>query len=215
MRQEGAGREDRLAFRRAPARPGPQPGEKSGPRTLDYAADVQPLFDRLCVSCHGGGEKLAGGLDLRGTPTRKFCASYEALVPERRKGKDNRDRGLLGLVIGENHPKTGHVEYLPALSLGARTSVLAAMLSGGRLLLADSASQARAQRLAQSHAAVARAVTPAEWLRLANWIDTNCQYYGSYWGRRDLSFRGEPAFRRTPTFEEARSPVPPAWCASR
>lgn len=213
MAQGDAVRENRLAFRRAPSRPGPQPGEARGQRTLHYPADVQPLFDRHCVSCHGGGERLAGGLDLRGTLTQKFCASYEALVPERRKGKDNRDRGLLGVVIGENHPKTGNVAYLPAGSLGARTSVLAAMLSCGKIALSDAAQQARAEQLAKKHAGVASQLKDEELLLLSNWIDTNCQYYGSYWGRRDLRYKDVPNFRRAPTFEEARSSRAPEWAA--
>lgn len=211
MTQGGTVRENRLAFRRTPSRPGPQPGEASGRRVLHYASDVQPLFDRHCVSCHGKGEKLAGGLDLRGTPTKKFCVSYEELVPERRKGKDNRDRGLLGLVIGENHPKTGNVEYLPALSLGARTSVLAAMLSKGRIALADPERQARAQALATRHEKVVAALKDEDVLPLMNWIDTNCQFYGSYWGRRDLKFKESTDFRRVPSFEEARCARAPSW----
>ena len=211
MRQSGAVRENRLAFRRAPSRPGPQPGEARGQRPLLYPSDVQPLFDRHCVTCHGGGEKLAGGLDLRGTPTQKFSVSYESLVPERRK--EFHDRGLLGVVVGENHPKTGNVEYLPAYSLGARTSVLAAMLSRGRIKLADPAQQARVETLAKKHADVAAKVTAEEFLRLANWIDTNCQYYGSYWGRRDLSHKDATNFRRVPTFEEARGRCAPEWVA--
>ena len=210
MKQGYAVREDRLAFRREPSRPGPQPGEARGQRALHYPSDVQPLFDRHCVSCHGG-EKLAGGLDLRGTPTQKFSASYESLVPERRKGQH--DRGLLGLVVGENHPKTGNVEYLPAYSLGAHTSVLAAMLSRGRITLSDSAQQARAERLAKRHGDVATKLTSGEFLLLANWIDTNCQYYGSYWGRRDLSHKDSPNFRRAPAFEEARGRSVPDWLA--
>ncbi len=211
MKQSGAVRENRLAFRRAPSRPGPQPGEARGQRPLHYPSDVQPFFDRACVSCHGGGKELAGGLDLRGTPTKKFCVSYESLVPERRKGKENRDLGLLGLVIGENHPKTGNVEYLPAYSLGARTSVLAALLSRDKIRLANPEQQARAERLAKKHADVVAKLKDEELLPLMNWIDTNCQYYGSYWGRRDLSQKGSPDFRRVPTFEEARAPKAPEW----
>ncbi len=213
MRPSGAARENRLAFGRAPSRPGPQPGEALGQRPLHYPVDVQPLFDRHCVSCHGGGEKAAGGLDLRGTPTQKFSVSYEALVPERRKGFH--DRGLLGLVVGENHPKTGHVEYLPAYALGARSSVLGAMLSRGKIALADPAQQARAERLARKHADVVAQLKDEEMLPLMNWIDTNCQYYGSYWGRRDLSHKDAPDFRRVPTFEEARGTRAPAWVAVR
>ena len=211
MRQGGLTRgtekEKPQAFRRAPSRPGPQPGETRGQRVLHYPTDIQPLFDRHCVSCHGNGEKLAGNLDLRGTPTKKFCVSYEALVPERRKGVH--DRGLLGLIIGENHPKTGHVEYLPAGSLGARTSVLAAMLSRGKITLVDPAQQTRAERLAKKHGDVAAQLSAEEFLRLANWIDTNCQYYGSYWGHRDLQYKDAPGFRLVPTFEDARSKEPP------
>jgi len=218
MRQyrEGRGKKETpQAFRRAPSVPGPQLGETDGRRVLHYPVDVQPIFDRHCVRCHGDGESLAGDLDLRGTQTKKFCVSYEALVPERRKGKLNRDRGLLGLVIGENHPKTGNVCYLPAGSLGARTSVLAAMLSRGSIVLADEAQRTRAEQLAQKHADVAEKVSPEELLRLANWIDTNCQYYGSYWGHRDLQFKDGSDFRRMPVFGEARDPVPPAWAAAR
>jgi len=195
------------AFSRAPSRPLPQPGEVCAQRTLHYPTDVQPIFDRLCVSCHGNGESLAGNLDLRGTPTRKFCVSYESLVPERRQGF--RDRGLLGHVIGENHPKTGNVEYLPAGSLGARTSVLAAMFSRGRIALTDATQRARADNLSAKHHAVAARLTSAEFLRLANWIDTNCQYYGSYWGRRDLKFKDTADFRRVYTFAEAVSTASP------
>jgi len=168
-----------------------------------------------CVSCHGNAEKLAGHLDLRGTLSKKFCVSYESLVPERRKGNQNRDPGLLGVVIGENHPKTGNVAYLPAGSLGARTSVLAAMLSRGKIVLTDATRQERATRLAKKHADAVARLSAAEFLRLANWIDTNCQYYGSYWGRRDLKYKDSPDFRYVPSFEEARSRFAPAWVVKR
>ncbi len=193
------------AFVRSPDRPGPQPGETCGQRVLHYPSDVQPLFDRHCVACHGDGTQLAGGLDLRGMPTQKFSVSYEALVPERRKGKNNLDRGLLGVVIGENHPKTGNVGYLPSKTLGAQTSVLVAMLSRGKVVLSDAAQQARVGKLAVEHSAVAGKVSGTEYLRLANWVDTNCQYYGSYWGRRDLKHQKAAGFRPTPSFEQAVS----------
>ncbi|MBI5684219.1 MAG: hypothetical protein HZC54_03995 [Verrucomicrobia bacterium] len=195
------------ALLRAPSLPAPQPGEATARRVLHYPTDIQPAWDRLCVSCHSGA-KAPAKLDLTATPTKFFSASYENLVPERRQ-KPPRDRGLLGIVIGENHPKTGNVEYLPALALGSHTSVLVAMLSGGKVRLGDPAQAARAARLAAAHKDVVARLRPEEFLRIANWVDTNCQFYGSYWGRRNLRFKNEPDFRRPPSFAVACSLSPP------
>jgi hypothetical protein len=32
---------------------------------LSFERDVRPIFKAYCLDCHGGGEKLAGNLDLR------------------------------------------------------------------------------------------------------------------------------------------------------
>ncbi len=195
-----------LATRRAPSLPGPQPGERRGPRPLDYVLDVQPVWDKHCVECHRG-DKAEADLDLTGTPTAVFNTSYESLVPERRKGRF--DRKLLGPIIGENHPKTGNVHYLPARSLGSHASVLVAMLRPGTVHLADPAQAERAAKLAEVHREVK--LRPEELVKITNWIDTNAQFYGSYWGRRNLRYKDHPNYRPDPTFETARSmtsPVP-------
>jgi hypothetical protein len=201
------------ALARPPSLPGPQPGERSGRRTLDYAADVQPVWDKHCVRCHGGakpdgGRTLDGGLDLSGRLTELFNVSYENLVPERRKR--HFDRRLLGPVIGENHPKTGNVAYLPPRSLGSHASVLVAMLSPAGVKLAAPAEARRAEKLAEAHREIT--LRPEELLRVTNWIDTNCQYYGTYWGRKNLCYRAHPDFRPSVTFEQAvarTSPLAP------
>lgn len=192
------------ALARPPSMPGPQPGESRGGRALDYAADVQPVWDRHCVSCHAGAKDHPAP-DLRGDLTERFNISYESLVPERRR--DSRDRDLLGPVIGENHPKTGNVEYLPPLTLGSHASVLVAMLSEGAIQLRDPARAERVRKLAGSHRDVH--LSREELIRVANWVDTNAQYYGSYWGRRHLQYMDTADFRPTPTFETARQPTPP------
>ena len=61
-----------------PARPGPQPGEHV-PRPIHYVTDVQPIWDRHCVSCHGDKRRDAE-LDLTGTPTQLFNRSYENIM---------------------------------------------------------------------------------------------------------------------------------------
>ena len=104
---------------------GQQPGEEQGGRPLDYTLDVQPVLDKHCVSCHGV-DKREAGLDLRGTLTTMFNRSYESLL----------DRNLLP-IIGENHPKTGNVHYLPSRSLGSHNSLLVAMLAIEKVALRD------------------------------------------------------------------------------
>ena len=188
----------RLAMKRPPSAPGPQPGEKAAGRPLDYAVDVQPVLDRHCVKCHGGDEPK-GGLNLSGTRTKLFNVSYENLLPDKRR--------VLGPVIGENHPKTGNVEYLPAKSLGSHASVLVAMLAPGMVQLADPRQAERANKLAATHKDLRLSV--AERVKITTWVDTNFQYYGSYWGRRNLDYAALPDFRPVPTFDQARSMTNP------
>ncbi|MEI6644425.1 MAG: hypothetical protein WCP12_00150 [bacterium] len=197
MNVEKVGRSASFAFARKPSLPGPQIGETCGQRALHYESDVQPVFDTHCVSCHSGAKPKAG-LNLSSDKTLLFNVSYENLVPERRKGKDNFDRGVLGLIIGENHPKTGHVQYLPAWSLGSHTALLAGIIGAPVTHVQD------AGRLIEKHTAVAKKMTFEERVKVTNWIDTNAQYYGSWWFRRNKEhYTNHPDFRRVPTFEDA------------
>jgi hypothetical protein len=193
------------ALQRPPSMPGPQPGEKAGRRPLYYETDVQPVFDKHCVKCHNSKEPK-GSLNLSGERTALFNVSYESLVPERRR-RPRGDRGLLGPIIGENHPKTGNVHYLPPRSVGSHASVLVAMLSKGKVRLSDPQQAERAAKLAKSHKEINLKVE--ELLKITNWVDTNCQYYGSYWGRRHLQHKDHPNFRPVPTFETGASMTSP------
>lgn len=197
---------DLMAYRRAPSVPGPQPGESQAGRAIHYPADVQPVWDKHCVSCHNEKDRQ-GGLDLSGTMTERFSRSYESLVPERRKGFH--DPKLLGPIIGENHPKTGNVHYLPPKSLGSHASVLVAMLAPDKVQLADPADAERVKKLLPAHKDVH--LSPEELVRVTTWIESNGQYYGSYWGRRNLMYKDHPNFRPTPTLDDATrmtSPIP-------
>ena len=185
-----------LALMRSPQIPGPQPGEISGRRVLDYVTDVQPVWDKHCVRCHND-VVAQGNLDLSGKRTRLFNASYENLISNPYDFGIT-SRRLVGSIVSENHPKTGNFEALPAGSLGARTSVLAAMLVPDKIVLADPLDRQRAHRLVQSHQEVV--MTPEEFLKITNWLDTNCQYYGSYFGRRHIRFEGRRDFRPKPDF---------------
>jgi hypothetical protein len=52
-------------------------------------------------------------------------------------------------------------------------------------------------------------LSPEELLQITNWIDTNCQYYGTYYGRRDTVFRSHPDYRTEYDVATAISPSPP------
>jgi hypothetical protein len=173
-----------LVLRRPPDKPGPQPGEKSGARPIHYATDVQPVLDQYCVRCHSGSQPR-GNLDLGGEMTALFNRSYENLLA----------RQLLP-IIGETHPKTGNVDYLPPFSLGSHASRLVAVVRNG--------CPGNAEKL------------PLEALvRLTTWVDSNGQYYGSYYGRRNLKYQGLPDFRPVLTFAEAVSQTAPLLVARR
>jgi hypothetical protein len=75
--------------------------------------------------------------------------------------------------------------------------------------LQDAAQAERAGKLAETHKDIK--LTREELLRVTNWVDTNGQYYGTYWGRRNLQYKDLPDFRPVPTFEMARSMTPPVF----
>lgn len=167
-----------LAFKKKPQLPGPQPGESTGFRAIDYMADVQPVWNKHCVKCHSG-EDPAGRLDLSGDLTEYFCKSYENLVPERRRGRKI-DPDYLGMIIGENHPKEQNVHYLPAKTLGSHTSKLVHMIRN-------------------KHSEVE--LTQEELIRITTWVDSNAQFYGTYYGKKHLRYKEDKDFRPTPDVE--------------
>ncbi|MHC4518526.1 MAG: HzsA-related protein [Planctomycetota bacterium] len=91
-------------------------------------------------------------------------------------------------VIGENHPKWGNIHYLPPKSLGSHASKLITHLREG-------------------HNDVK--LSPEEMVRLTTWVDSNGQFYGSYYGRRNTKYKDHPNFRPAPTFDEAIATLPP------
>ncbi|MBT3201358.1 MAG: hypothetical protein HN350_15765, partial [Phycisphaerales bacterium] len=71
-----------LAMKFPVVTPQPQPGD-TGPRTVHYEADIQPIFNKHCLACHSG-EKPKGELDLTGVLTEKFSKSYETLTRKKK-----------------------------------------------------------------------------------------------------------------------------------
>ncbi|MDR3196890.1 MAG: hypothetical protein LBU34_03385 [Planctomycetaceae bacterium] len=91
-------------------------------------------------------------------------------------------------VIRENHPKAGNNHILPPYSLGSHASKLVKLLDAG-------------------HYEVKMPVE--DWVRLTTWVDSNGQYYGTYFGRKNIKYKNLPDFRPKPTFKEIQTAIPP------
>ncbi|MCF7972694.1 MAG: hypothetical protein K9N55_02650 [Phycisphaerae bacterium] len=61
------------------AKPKPLQDWYGPPRLFDYMAEVQPVFDKHCVSCHDYGQEAGKTLILAGDRTHTFNASYNEL----------------------------------------------------------------------------------------------------------------------------------------
>ncbi|MDR0327807.1 MAG: hypothetical protein LBI05_05880 [Planctomycetaceae bacterium] len=83
------------AVRRAPSKPEPIPGV---PPIIDYPRDVQPIFDKHCVSCHSP-ENYCGKLDLTGDKTAMHSMSYIRLTLHGHLVVDNRNQAKSNFEI--------------------------------------------------------------------------------------------------------------------
>ncbi|MBM3881592.1 MAG: hypothetical protein FJ387_18015 [Verrucomicrobia bacterium] len=140
---------------RQPVRPQP---ESWGSGYLDYPSLVQPILDRRCVSCHGGEEGLAAGLDLTGGWTEHFNISYENLVSRR---------------------ETQLVAYwIAGIDCMNGTAFWSAQLFAPRQHGSGAAPLARL--LAEGHDGYLGELTRTERDALMAWIDSNGLYYGTW-----------------------------------
>jgi len=170
-----------LALTLAPQELGPQPGEVRGFRLIHYESDVQPIWDKHCISCHGS-EKAAGNLNLTNQPRHILNASYLNL--KRRKPKNG--KFCIGDYVREDDPDPyNDGQYREPYSFGAHTSWLIDMLKEG-------------------HQGVE--LSKEEMIRISTWMDNNIQYYGHYYGGR---LEGEDHYRVVLSPEEALSPTAP------
>ena len=167
------------ALSRPPDRLVAQPGE-TVPRPIHYATDVQPILDRHCVSCHNP-EKPEGDIDLSGDLTTFFNRSYEAIMTKNLVAHIQEFKGPQVRAQKQN------VVPLPPYSLGSHASPLVTVIREGHY-------ECR--------------LTPGEEARLITWADANAPYYGSYFGRRNLTYREHPDFRPVPTLASARGTPP-------
>ena len=198
-----------LALSRPPSTPQPQPcdlvangGDGHAGQVIHYPTDIQPIFDAKCVACHGESDP-ADGLRLTGEVTLFYNTSYEELARKELAGPIIPE--FTSFLSGDRGNYNG--AYLPPRNLGCPTSTMIAMLT-------DSAHPKNAK---DDHSQM---LTESELMVLSRWVDTNYQFYGSYYGRQHPQWVNpdpgipsyDPAdFRRKATFEEATSFFAPEW----
>ena len=199
-----------FALTRKPSLPQPQPcdlvengGDGKAGQVIHYPTDIQPIFDKKCVSCHGKTDP-AGGLRLTGEITTFYNTSYEQLA----------SKELAGPLISEftSFKRGDQGNYngamLPPRSLGSAKGLFIELLSNSD----------HPKNSEDDHTTM---VTEMELMRLSRWADTNYQFYGTYYGRQHPKWQAKdprvPAynpvtdFRRKATFEEANNFFAPAW----
>ena len=132
--------------------------ESWGSGHVDYASMVQPVLDRRCVSCHGGAEDVAGGMDLSGGWTEHFNISYENLT-------SRRETQLIAHWISGIDCMNGTAHWSSQLFGPRGHGSGAAPLAG---LLVD------------GHDGRIEGLTRAERDLLMAWIDSNGVYYGTW-----------------------------------
>ena len=196
-----------LALRREPLHPVAQPGDDAPQQLFDYERQIQPIWNAHCIRCHNGAEQAKANLDLTGTRTTLYSASYENLMGREADKKRRSRLPLVGVQVDENSVRA-FVPYAPPYAFGAYTSVLAAVFGrfeprfepfGG----SAEAMAARVEVLRKQHKDVR--LSREEFIRIVNWLDASCQYYGSYWGMKNLQHRESPYFRPQVSFAEAIS----------
>ncbi len=198
-----------LALQRPPSVPQPQPcdlvengGTGLAGQVIHYPSDIQPIWDAKCVSCHGKKDP-AGGLVLTGDLTTRYSVSYEQLASKEMAGPIIPE--FTSFRQGDRGNYNG--AYLPPKALGCYKSVLVEILTRR-----DHPKNAK-----DNHT---KMLSDRQRMIVSRWVDTNYQFYGSYYGRQHshwaVADSGNPAydpadFRRKATFAESVSDHAPAW----
>jgi len=139
-----------MALTKPPVRPQPAGWGTRG--IIEYESVVQPVFDKHCVSCHGGATPQ-GQLNLSGDRTTVFNMSYMELV----------DKGLVHFMPGKGRTYmqlNADYDQQAPLSRGSVLSTLTRYIDD------------------PNHGNTP--LTAEEKRRIFLWIDSNIPFYGHY-----------------------------------
>ncbi len=132
--------------------------ESWGTGYMDYPGMIQPVWDKHCVSCHGGEKGFEARLDLTGGWTTHFSNSYENLA-------DRRETQLTAYLIDGIDCMNGTAFWSCRMfkprSFGSATAPLAKVIMSG-------------------HKGRIPKMTAVERDLVMAWIDCNGLYYGTW-----------------------------------
>jgi hypothetical protein len=165
----------------------------------DYRRDIQPIFDRHCIRCHGGASPKAG-LDLAGRPVAGFTQSYRSLFGI---GPDD-PQPIKELTLHKHiHPEAANDKYVdpnarrPNRPLDIIRLMQQSEFPGQLVSISDKNSRdAEVTRPYQfgsnksklirmllddpAHSTKVRsAMSQTEWLQLVTWIDHNANFHST------------------------------------
>ncbi|MEI6646412.1 MAG: LamG-like jellyroll fold domain-containing protein [bacterium] len=130
--------------------------ESWGTGWVDYTRLIQPIWDAKCVSCHGGENGMAKGLDLSAGWTEVFNISYENLTARREKMYT---ADMVGGICGMNGTAYWSCKVFGPYEHGS-----------GKAILADTL-------LKPTHSEL---LTKAEKELVFAWMDSNAMYAGTW-----------------------------------
>ena len=148
------------------------------PRLFSYLEEVQPVFDKYCVSCHDYGKRAGEALVLAGDRNAAFNASYWQI----------RAKGLVRV------PGAGPHNTLEPYAWGSTQSKLAKIFLEGH---PKPEIDAKRKELGVY---VDKSTDPEAFLRVVTWIDINGPYYPTY----GSAYRDNPYGRSPLTNEETK-----------
>jgi hypothetical protein len=116
------------------------------------------------------------------------------------------ERQLLGnRRYRDEDAASNSIEYIPPYQTGSLSSPFAAMICGwAKTTLDNAAVNEYAAKLVAEHSDLK--LSESEKLTITNWIDINCPFHPSYWGKKNAKYQAEPVL--SSRFDVRRNPKP-------
>jgi hypothetical protein len=204
----------RETLARGPQTPVPAPW---GETVLDFKKDIQPIFDRNCVSCHG--EKAPkGGLELTAREIGGYAQSYRSLFGFKPSAPTPINDLEQHLELNPDAKRDAYITKKDAVKIIEKIQLN--QWPGQLISISDRMSDSAITQPNQFGSGQSKLIrkllddpvhrdqvraklTPEEWLALVTWVDHNAIYHGTL---IDVS-----RFTKTRTYTRVPYDLPSVW----